>query len=68
MRHMLRTPRVSNRLLPYGSIIIRILPYFRVHFGEPIYEESKKLGEEDITALWFHIKNGELVKNTYTKN
>ena len=41
--HMLSTPRVSNRSLPYDNIITRILKYFRVLIAEPIYLETKKL-------------------------
>ena len=42
--HMLSTPRVSNRSLPYGSIITRILKYFQVPITKPVYLETRKLG------------------------
>ena len=42
--HMLSTLRVSNRSLPFGSIITRILKHFRVPIVEPVYLETKKLG------------------------
>ena len=38
--HMLSTPRVLNQSLLYGSIIIKILKYFRVSITEPIYLET----------------------------
>ena len=35
--HIMSTPKVSNRSLPYGNIITRILNYFRVPIIEPIF-------------------------------
>lgn len=43
---MLTTPVVTNRLLPYGSIITKILRYFRVHVSELVFVETKKLRGE----------------------
>lgn len=34
---MLHTPGVTNRLLPYSSIITKILGHFWVEFDEPIF-------------------------------
>lgn len=44
--HMLTTPVVTNRLLPYGSIITKILRYFKVLVSELVFVETKKLRGE----------------------
>ena len=54
MRHMLSTPIVSHRSLPYGSIISKILRYFRVPLTKPVYIETKKMGREIISGIGFH--------------
>ena len=56
VRHMLSTTAVSNRSLPYGSIISKILQYFHVPLTEPVYVETKKLGREIISGIGFHLK------------
>ena len=65
---MLSTPRVSNRSLPYGSIITRILKYFRVPIAEPVYLETRKLGREIISAIGYFKKRGKWEKTTSFKN
>lgn len=65
---MLFTPAMSNRLLPYGSIITRILRHFRIPITKLIYDESKRLGSEIILGIGFHRSNGEWVKVTSSKN
>ena len=66
--HMLSTPRVSNRSLPYGSIITRILKYFRVPITELVYLETRKLGQEIISAIGSFKKRGKQEKTTSSKN
>ena len=66
--HMLSTPRVSSQSLPYGSIITRILKYFRVPITEPVYLETRKLGREIIFAIEFFKKRGKWEKTTSSKN
>lgn len=68
LRRMLSTPAVNNILLPYGSIITRILRYFRIPITEPMYDETKRLGGEIILGINFHRRNGEWVKITSSKN
>ena len=65
---MMSTPRVSNRSLPYGSIITRILKFFRVPITEPVYLETRKLGREIISAIGFFKKCGKWEKTTSSKN
>ena len=57
--HMLSTPKVFNRSLPYGSIITRILKFFRVPFTESVYLKTRKLGREIIFAIRFFKKCGK---------
>ncbi|KAH9697929.1 hypothetical protein KPL71_023812 [Citrus sinensis] len=59
---------VNNRLLPYGSIITRILRHFRIPITEPVYDDSKRLGREIVLEIGFHRRNGEWVKTTSSKN
>ena len=66
--HMLSTPKVSNRSLPYGSIITRILKHFRVPIAEPVYLETRKLGREIISAIKFFKKRGKWENTTSSKN
>ena len=54
MCHMLSIPAVSNRSLPYGSIISKILLYFHVLLTKLVYVETKKLGREIISGIGFH--------------
>lgn len=53
VQHMLDTPDNKSRSLPYGSIITRVLKYFKVPITEPPLDECKELGEEIITSLGF---------------
>jgi len=66
--YMLSSPRVTNRSLPYGSIITRILKFFRVPITEPVYLETRKLGREIISAIEFFKKRGKWEKTTSSKN
>ena len=66
--HMRFTPKVSNRSLPYGSIITRILKYFRIPIIEPVYLETRKLRREIISAIGFFKKRGKWEKTTSSKN
>ncbi|KAH9750874.1 hypothetical protein KPL71_014049 [Citrus sinensis] len=66
--HMLSTPKVSNRSLPYGSIITRILNHFQVPIVEPVFLETRKLGREIISAIGFFKKRGKWEKTTSSKN
>jgi len=68
MRHMLSTPKVSNRSLPYGSIITRILNHFHVPIVEPVFLETRKLGRDIISAIGFFKKRGKWEKTTSSKN
>ena len=65
---MLSTLKVSNRSLPYGSIITRILKHFRVPIVKPIYLETRKLGREIISAIGFFKKRRKWEKTTSSKN
>ena len=68
LRHMLSTPAVTNRSLPYGSTITRILRYFHVPLIEPIFFETRKLSREIISAIGFFKKRGKWVKTQSSKN
>lgn len=65
---MLSTPGVSNRLLPYGSIITKIFRHFRVPITELLFVDTKRLAEEIITSLGFCKRNGKWVKTSSVKN
>ncbi|KAH9696622.1 hypothetical protein KPL71_023234 [Citrus sinensis] len=68
MCHMLSTPKVSNRSLPYGSIITRILNHFHVPIVEPVFLETRKLGRDIISAIGFFKKRGKWDKTSSSKN
>ena len=51
LHHMLSTPNLAKKSLPYASIITCILQYFRVPITKPTFLESKELGDEAITNL-----------------
>ncbi|KAH9698155.1 hypothetical protein KPL71_023904 [Citrus sinensis] len=68
LSHMLSTPKVSNRSLPYGSIITKILNHFRVPIIEPVFLETRKLGRDIISAIGFFKKCGQWEKTTSSKN
>ena len=53
LHHMLSTPCLVKRSLPYTSIITRILKYFQVPITEPTFLNSKELGDEAIANLGF---------------
>ena len=66
--HMLSIPKVTNRSLPYGSIITRILRFFKAPITEPVYIETRKLGRAIMSAIRFFKKRGKWVKTTSSKN
>ena len=68
MRHMLSTLVVSNKSLPYGSIISKILRHFHVPLTEPVYVETKKMGREIISRIGFHWRQGKCIKIKSSKN
>ena len=68
LRHMLSIPAMNNKLLLYGSIITRILRYFRISIIERVYDETKRLGGDIILGIGFHRRNREWVKITSSKN
>lgn len=55
-------------LTPYGSIITRILKEFHVPFWELVFDVTKKLGGEAITALGFYKRRGQWGKTSSVKN
>ena len=59
LRHMLSTPTVNHRLLPYGSIISKILQHFQVPLRDAVYKETKRIGPKAMTSIGFSWKNGE---------
>ena len=68
LTHMLSTLEVNNGLLPYGSIIYKILCNFRVPIQDSIYMETKKIGDKVITCIRFYKKNREWIKTPTSKN
>lgn len=66
--HMLSTPKVSNRSIPYGSIITRILNHFQVPIVELVFLETRKLGREIIYAIRFFKKRGKWEQTISSKN
>ena len=54
LNHMLSTPNLAKRSLPYASIINRILDYFHVPITEPISLNSRELGDESIANLGYY--------------
>ena len=65
---MLSTPKVTNRSLPYGSIITWILRFFKVPITELVYNETRKLGREIMSAIRFFKKRRKWKKTTSSKN
>ena len=61
--HMLGTPCIDKRSLYYGSIIIRILQYFRVPITEPIFLNPRELGDKATANLGFVWKEDQWCKN-----
>ena len=68
VRHMLSTPAVNHRLLPYGSIITKILRRFEVPLLDTGHMETKQIGPEAMTSIGFSRKNGEWIKTSNSKN
>ena len=68
MCHMLSIPAVSNRSLPYGSIISKILWYFHVLLTKHVYVETQKLGREIISGIGFHWRQSKWIKVKFSKN
>ena len=68
MHHMLSTPAVSDRSLPYGSTISKILRHFHVLLTKPVYVETKKMGREIISGIGFHWRQGKWIKVNSSKN
>ena len=60
--HILSTPTINNRLLPYRGVITGILRHFRIPITELVYNESKRLGGEIILGIGFHQRNGDPVQ------
>ncbi|KAH9725866.1 hypothetical protein KPL70_008032 [Citrus sinensis] len=68
VRHMLSTPVVNHRLLPYGSIITKILRRFKVPLLDTGHMETRRIGPEAMTSISFSRKNGEWIKTSNAKN
>ena len=68
LRHMLSTPAVTNRSLPYGNMITRILRYFKVPITKYVFVETRKLGREIISAIGYFRKRRKWVKTQSSKN
>ena len=68
LRHMLSTLGVNNQLLPYGSVITKILQHFHVPIRASIYVETKRIGDDAITGTGFYRKSREWVKIPLSKN
>ena len=68
VRHMLSTPVVNHRLLPYGSIITKILRRFEVPLLDTGHMETRRIGPEAMTSISFSRKNGEWIKTSNAKN
>ncbi|KAH9769987.1 Integrase catalytic domain-containing protein [Citrus sinensis] len=68
VRHMLSTPAVNHRLLPYGSIITKILQHFEVPLLDAGYTETRRIGLEAMTSIGFSRKNGQWIKTKNSKN
>lgn len=68
VRHMLSTPAVNHRLLPYGSIITKILRRFEVPLLDTGHMETRRIGPEAVTSIGFSRKNGVWIKTSNSKN
>ena len=55
-------------MLPYGSIISKILRHFQVLIRDLIYVETKRIRDEVITGIDFCRKNKERIKTPTSKN
>ena len=65
---MLSTPAVNHRLLPYDSIITKILQRFEVPLLDVGYTETRQIGPEAMTGIDFSRKNGKWIKTKNSKN
>ena len=65
---MLSTPAVNHRLLPYDSIITKILRCFEVPILNTGYTETRRIGLEAMTSISFSKKNGQWIKTKNSKN
>lgn len=68
LRHMVSTPVVTNRYLPNGSIITRILRHFNVPLTKPVYTKTRKLSREIISGIGFQKRRGVWVNTPSSKN
>ncbi|KAH9648550.1 Integrase catalytic domain-containing protein [Citrus sinensis] len=68
LRHMLSTLAVNHRLLPYGSIITKILRRFEVPLLDTGHMETRRIGPEAMTSIGFSRKNGVWIKTSNSKN
>ena len=68
MHHMLTTPAINHRLLPYGTIISKILQYFQVPLQDAVYKETKWIGPEAMSSIGFSRKNDQWIKTKSSKN
>lgn len=72
LHNMLNTPHITKKSLPYGSIITRILKFFKVPITEPTFLNPKELGDEAIANLGFiwvedHWRKDRRYKNKSTE-
>ena len=67
LHHMLSTPSLAKRSLPYASIITRILEYFRVPITEPISLNSRELGDVSVANLGFYWRDDRWRKDQRNK-
>ena len=68
VRHMLSTPAVNHRLLPYGSIITKLLRHFEVPLLDTGYIKTRRISLEAMTSNDFSMKNEEWIKTKNSKN
>ena len=68
VRHMLSTLAVNHRLLPYGSVITKILRHFEVPLLDTGYMETRRIGPEAMTSIGFSRKSGEWIKTKTSIN
>ena len=67
LRHILSTLTVNHCLLPYGSIISKILRHFEVPLRDAGYTETKWIGPEAMTNIGFSRRNGKWIKTATSK-
>ena len=65
---MLSTLVVNHRLLPYGSIISKILRHFDVPLQDVVYTKTKLIGPKAMTSIDFSRKNRKWIKTSTSKN